>query len=102
LVQKLHEAGSAYEETHDTGGIAVEMSKTWKARPLHGAIVEILDRKGPLTDVELYDLLKETYESIGFGDLNTTLMRMEVGGKVIVSSLTRGKRRVELVERKGS
>lgn len=64
------------------------------------AIVETLDRKGPLTDVELYDLLKETYENIGFGDLNKTLMRMEVEGKVIVSSHTRGKRRVELVERK--
>ncbi len=72
------------------------MSKTWKARPVHSAIVEILDRKGPLTDVELYDLLKESYENIGFGDLNTTLMRMEIEGKVYVSSLTRGKRRVEL------
>lgn len=72
------------------------MSKTWKARPIHSAIVEILDRKGPLTDVELYDLLKESYENIGFGDLNTTLMRMEIEGKVYVSSLTRGKRRVEL------
>jgi len=65
-------------------------------------IVEILERKGPLTDVELYDLLKESYESLGFGNLNKTLMRMEIEGKIYVSALTRGKRRVELIERKES
>jgi len=74
--------------------------KTWKPHPLHTTIVEILERKGPLTDVELYDLLKENYEGIGFGNLNKTLMRMEIEGKIYVSTLTRGKRRVELVEKK--
>lgn len=53
-----------------------------------------------MTDVELYDLLKERYEDIGFGNLNQTLMGMEIEGKVHVSTLTRGKRRVELVEGK--
>ena len=74
--------------------------KTWKPHPLYTAIVEILERKGPLTDVELYDLLKESYEGIGFGNLNKTLMRMEIEGKIYVSALTKGKRRVELIERK--
>ncbi len=74
--------------------------KTWKPHPLYTTLVEILERKGPLTDVELYDLLKESYESIGFGDLNKTLMRMEIEGKIYVSALTKGKRRVELVEKK--
>jgi hypothetical protein len=76
--------------------------KTWKPHPLYTTIVEILERKGPLTDVELYDLVKESYEGIGFGDLNKTLMRMEIEGKIYVSSLTKGKRRVELIERKES
>lgn len=76
--------------------------KTWKPHPLYTTIVEILERKGPLTDVELYDLLKESYEGIGFGDLNKNLMRMEIEGKIYVSALTKGKRRVELVERKES
>jgi len=74
--------------------------KTWKPHPLYTAIVEILERKGPLTDVELYDLLKESYEDIGFGNLNKTLMKMEIEGKVYVSALTRGKRRVELIKGK--
>jgi len=76
--------------------------KTWKPHPLYTTIVEILDRKGPLTDVELYDLLKESYEGLGFGNLNKTLMRMEIEGKIYVSALTKGKRRVELTERKES
>ena len=63
-------------------------------------MVETLERKGPLTDVELFDLIKESYEGIGFGDLNKTLMRMEIEGKIYVSALTKGKRRVELIEKK--
>jgi hypothetical protein len=74
--------------------------KTWRSHPLYTTMVETLERKGPLTDVELFDLIKESYEGIGFGDLNKTLMRMEIEGKIYVSSLTKGKRRVELIERK--
>lgn len=63
-------------------------------------IVEILEKKGAMTDNELFDMLRETHEDLGFGALNKTLMKMEVQGKVYVSSLTKGKRRVELVKRK--
>jgi Fe2+ or Zn2+ uptake regulation protein len=74
--------------------------KTWKPRPLDLAIVEVLERKGPMTDTELFDLLKETHEGLGLRILNQTLMRLEVEGMVHVSSLSRGKRRVELIKRK--
>ena len=77
-------------------------TKTWKPHPLYTTIVEILKRKGPLTDVELYDLIKETHEEAGFGDLNKTLMRLEIQGKIYVSTRTKGKRRVELIETKES
>jgi hypothetical protein len=53
-----------------------------------------------MTDEELFSVLRETREDLGFGVLNKTLMNMEVQGKVYVSSLTKGKRRVELVKRK--
>ena len=65
-------------------------------------IVEILERKGPLTDVELYELIKEPPGETGFRDLNTTLMRLEIQGNVYVSTRTKGKRRVELIETKES
>lgn len=72
--------------------------KTWNPRPLYAAVVDLLERKGPMTDEELYGLLKEDREDIGFGDLNRTLMKMEIEGKVHVSALARGRRRVELVK----
>jgi len=74
--------------------------KTWRPHPLDLIIVEILEKKGAMTDDELFDLLRETHEDLGFGALNKMLMRMEVQGKVYVSSLTKGKRRVELVKRR--
>jgi Fe2+ or Zn2+ uptake regulation protein len=74
--------------------------KTWRPHPLDLAIVETLDKKGAMTDEELFDLLRETHEDLGFGALNRTLMKMEVEGKVYVSALTKGKRRVELVKHK--
>jgi len=64
--------------------------------------VETLERKGPLTDVELYELIKEPHGEAGFGDLNKTLMRLEIQGKLYVSTFTKGKRRVELIETKES
>jgi Fe2+ or Zn2+ uptake regulation protein len=63
-------------------------------------IVELLENKGPMTDLELLNILKENYGEIGFRTLNQTLMKMEIEGKIHVSSLTRGKRRVELLKQK--
>ena len=76
--------------------------RTWYPHPLDLTIVEVLEKKGAMTDAELFDVLRETHEDLGFGALNRTLMKMEVQGKVYVSSLTKGKRRVELVKRKES
>jgi hypothetical protein len=73
--------------------------KNWKSHPLYTQIKEFLERKGPMTDVELYDLVKGTHEGVGFSELNKTLMRMEIEGKIYVSSHTKGKRRVELTAR---
>lgn len=72
--------------------------KTWKSHPLITQITELLERKGPTTDMDLYDLVKETHEGVGFSELNKTLMRMEIEGIIYVSARTKGKRRVELVE----
>jgi hypothetical protein len=63
------------------------------------AITELLNRKGVLTDTELFDLLKDRYSDIGFTAFNEVLMRLEVKGRIHVSSLVRGKRRVELKKR---
>ena len=74
--------------------------KIWRPHPLYAVIIEILEKKGALTDVELFDLLKERYEGFGFRKLNKTLMSMEIQGRIHVSLLTKGRRRVELIENK--
>ena len=72
------------------------MMKTWKSHPVYTQMKELLERKGPMTDVELFDLLKGANEGIGFSEFNKTLMRMEIEGIIYVTSHTKGKRRVEL------
>ena len=74
------------------------MMKTWKPHPLYTQKMETLERKGPMTDVELFDILKGTHEGVGFSELNKTLMRMEIEGRIFVATQTKGKRRVELKE----
>ena len=75
-------------------------SRTWRAEPLDLKVVEFLQSKGALTDDELFDLLREVYENVGFGELNRVLLKLEIEGRIRVSSSVRGKRRVELREKK--
>jgi len=80
----------------------VEMAaKTWMPYPLHLAILEGLEKKGgSLTDAELYDFLVESFGDVGFRNLNKELLRLEIQGRIYVSTLTKGKRRVELIKPK--
>jgi len=50
-----------------------------------------------MTDVELFEALTEEFEDLGFKDFNELLMRLEISGKIRTSSITRGKRRVEVI-----
>jgi hypothetical protein len=72
--------------------------KTWKTRPAHYFLLETLKKKkGAMTDVALFDALKEEFKDLGFKDFNELLMRLEIGGKIRTMSMARGKRRIELV-----
>jgi len=72
-------------------------TKIWKTRPAYFVLLEILNKKGAMTDVELFDALNEEFKDLGFKDFNELLMQLEVRGKVRTASLARGKRRVELI-----
>ncbi|MGD6806330.1 MAG: hypothetical protein ACQCN4_05165 [Candidatus Bathyarchaeia archaeon] len=72
--------------------------KTWKTRPAYYYLLEILQRKGDMTDDDLYEQLEEEYEDLGFKDFNELLLKLEVSGKIRTSSMARGKRRIELVQ----
>ena len=72
--------------------------KIWKTRPAFFALLEILNKKGDMVDDDLFNQLKEEFEDLGYKDFNELLMRLEVSGKIRTTSMSRGKRRVELVQ----
>ncbi|WP_455276251.1 hypothetical protein [[Eubacterium] cellulosolvens] len=73
------------------------MNKIWDPIPLHTAIIEILAKKGNLTDVELLKDLDSRYNGISARDINRSLMKLEIRGIIRVSRLMKNKRMVELV-----
>lgn len=73
-------------------------TKTWKTHPAYFVLLELLKKKGALTDAELFDALTEEFEDLGFKDFNELMMRLEISGKIRMTSMARGKKRVELLE----
>lgn len=61
------------------------------------SIVEILEKKGAITDIDLQKDLKTNFGEVSFRELNTGLMRLELAGVLRVSRLMKGKRQVELI-----
>jgi hypothetical protein len=72
-------------------------TKTWKTHPAYFVLLDLLQKKGALTDSELFDALVEEFKDLGFKDFNEILMRLEISGKIRMTSMARGKKRVELV-----
>jgi hypothetical protein len=72
--------------------------KIWKTRPDYFFVLEILKKKGDMTDDDLFTQVKGEYEDLGFKDFNEVLLKLEVSGKIRTSSMARGKRRIELVQ----
>jgi hypothetical protein len=61
------------------------------------SIVEILDKKGSMTDIDLLKELRSNLGEVSFRELNRELMKLELAGILRVSRLTKGKRQVELI-----
>ena len=74
------------------------MEKVWGPRPLQLFVLDVIGRKGPLTDDELLRELRNGKEDLCFRELNRILMKLEVNGLVRVSRQMKGKRRVEIAE----
>jgi hypothetical protein len=78
--------------------ISVPAVKTWKTRPAFFVLLEILQKKGDMIDDDLFSQLKEEFDDLGYKDFNNILIRLEVSGKVRTTSMSRGKRRIELIQ----
>jgi hypothetical protein len=72
--------------------------KVWKTRPTYFVALEILNKKGDMADEDLFTQLKGEFEDIGYKDFNDLLLKLEVSGKIRASGMSRGKRRIELVQ----
>ena len=72
--------------------------KTWKIRPAYFVVLEILEKKGDMMDDDLFSQLKEEYDDLGYKDFNNILLNLEVSGKIRSISMSRGKRRIELIQ----
>lgn len=72
------------------------MSKVWSPRPLSLDIVEYLEKKGPVSDLDLQKEMKASFGDVSFRELNRNLMKLELAGILRVTRLMKGKRQVEL------
>ncbi len=63
------------------------------------ALLEVLEKKGPMSDVDLYKEVMSNFGEVSFRELNRELMKLELAGILWVSRLTKGKRLVELTGR---
>ena len=61
--------------------------------------MDALIRKSALTDSELLDILKSRYNYISYSELKKVLMKMEIEGLIILTSLTKDKKRIELIKK---
>ncbi len=73
-------------------------TKTWKTRPAHYVLLETLRKKGDLAETDLFNALQAEFEDLGYKDFIDLLLKLEVAGKIRTTSLSRGKKRVELVQ----
>ncbi len=60
------------------------------------SILEVLEKKGSMSDVDLQKELKSNFGEVSFRELNRELMKLELAGILWVSRLMKGKRLVEL------
>jgi transcription initiation factor IIE alpha subunit len=72
------------------------LEKVWGPRPLQQFVLEVVGRKGPLTDDELLRELNNAKEDLSFRELNRILLKLEITGLIRVSRQMKGKRRVEI------
>ena len=60
------------------------------------SILEVLEKKGSMSDVDLQKELRSNFGEVNFRELNRELMKLEMAGMLWVSRLSKGKRLVEL------
>ncbi len=71
--------------------------KTWKTRPAYFVLIETLRKKGDMPENDLFNVMQTEFEDLGYKDFVDLLLKLEISGKIRTTSLSRGKKRVELI-----
>jgi hypothetical protein len=71
--------------------------KTWKTRPAYFVLIETLRKKGDMPENDLFNAMQTEFEDLGYKDFVDLLLKLEISGKIRTTSLSRGKKRVELI-----
>jgi len=71
--------------------------KTWKTRPAYVVLIETLRKKGDMPENDLFNAMQTEFEDLGYKDFVDLLLKLEISGKIRTTSLSRGKKRVELI-----
>jgi len=74
------------------------VDRVWGPRPLQLLVLDVIGRKGPMTDEELLREVRNGKEDLSFREMNSILMKLEITGLIRVSRQMKGKRRVEMAE----
>lgn len=72
--------------------------KPLKVYPNYFVLLDILKKKTAITYTELFEALKEEGVDVSIKELNKLLMKLEISGKIQVTSSSRRKKRIELIE----
>ncbi len=71
----------------------------WNPIPLKNAILHAINkRQGVILDGDLFQLLQKNFKDVSPSELNRCLMDLEIEGIIHVSTITKTKRRVEIVK----
>ena len=73
-------------------------TKIWKTRPAYYMLLDTLKKKGDMPENDLFNALTDEYKDLGYKDFMELLLKLEVAGKIRTTSLSRGKKRVELIQ----
>jgi len=74
------------------------MAKSWRSIPLPALVIETLRRLGSTSDDELLRNLRKEIDDISASTFNSILLKLEIRGLIRASNLTKGRKKIEIVE----
>ncbi|MCS7386934.1 MAG: hypothetical protein NDF55_09455 [archaeon GB-1867-005] len=69
----------------------------WTPEPLETAIITILQRRKAMREDELFESLKQRFNSVSLREFNKALMKLEIWGVIMVTATKKGLRNVSLL-----